>query len=350
MTKSLSSGPVLKSMPLKEGLRQEITKFMEILDSSKNILISSTLTSDGDSIGSQVALAWLLHAYNPDAKITIVNESPVPERYAFLADCSKIMTMDQWRACGDAAAFDCGITCDGGVERTGSVAALFENISNLVLIDHHAVGSQLEYQSKILEVGSSSTCEIVYLLYECMGKTLPAEMAEHLYVGIVFDTGFFKHSITTARTHYVAAELIKTGIDFSSISDRAILERSPEAQELLHKMMVNRGSLADGKIVYSYWSLQDLNEIDYKDGDQEGMINQLYMTQGAEIVALLTELDHNTTKISFRSKGDYNVAEFAKRLNPQGGGHIRASGCTLSGSFEAAKEKVLSELQKLIAS
>lgn len=335
---------VLDSFPLVSEIKQEARKLKDLLAQSKTVLISSTLTSDGDSIGAQLGLYSLVRALSPNVEVWMVDQSPVPERYQFLKGSEKILSIDEWNALKQKPTFDLGITCDGGIERTGDVAALFENISRTVLVDHHAVGSQRAYGSKLLDVDVSSTCELVYLLHEHFGVDVPANLAEALYVGIVFDTGFFKHSLTKPKTHFVAARLIATGIDFSKISDRAILERTWEAQLLLKTMLGNMSRELEGRVLISYWAQADLKAIPYKDGDQEGMINQLYYTESAQVVVLMTERAKKDLKISFRSKGQVNVAELARSLDPEGGGHVRASGCSLKMTLEDAKNLILEKI------
>lgn len=346
MTKGQGQAPlrVLEAFPLSDSIKAEFSKFLGLVRDAKRILISSTLTSDGDSIGSQLALLYLIEQVGSPECIEIINESPVPHRYSFLARTDLIQTMGEWRDSGKSVDFDLGITLDGGIERTGNVAGLFKDIKKTILIDHHIVGSEMTYAANLLDLESSSTCEIVYNLYEFAGADLPKEAAEHIYIGIVFDTGFFKHSITTARTHHVAAQLVSKGIDFSNISDRAILERSWGGQLLLKRLVERMERSACGRVVSSYWSHDDLQSIDFKDGDQEGMINQLYFTEGSEAVVLFVEPSPNKIKLSFRSKGKINVAEFARSLNPQGGGHVRAAGCSLEGSLDEIRTQVTSKL------
>lgn len=345
ISRALQAGQVLRVFPLDDQLKSEFEKFFGLVAQAKRILISSTLTSDGDSIGAQLGLFFLIRELRKDdlPEIVIVNESPVPERYSFLPETGQIMTLEQFEKSGVSRDFDLGVTLDGGVERTGVVAQLFKNIDNIILVDHHAVGSQLSYSATILDLESSSTCEIVYNLFEAAGLSVTKEVAEHLYIGMVFDTGFFKHSITKPRTHHVAAALIATGIDFSQISDRALLERTWSAQLLLKKMMSNVQAAHDGKLIYSFWTKADMEEIGFQDGDQEGLINQLYYTDSAEMVVLFIEMEPGEVKLSFRSKGHVNVAEFARSLNPEGGGHVRAAGCALTGTLPEIIEDVLAK-------
>lgn len=337
---------VLDVFALPGYLRGEAHKFFKLARSARSILISSTLTSDGDSIGAQLALAALIRALcgSKKVKITIVDHTPVPRRYAFLKGTEEILSFDQWKKLKKKPLFDLGVVCDGGVERTGNVEALFQKIRNRVLVDHHAVGSERKYAAHILDLTSSSSCELVYHLFELARLPVSKEVAEALYVGMVFDTGFFKHSITTPRTHYVASHLVATGIDFSKISDRAILDRSWQAQLLLKSMLDHIHRSTDGKIISSHWTLKDLHKIGAKDGDQEGMINQLYYTEGSEVVVLFVEKESNEVKISFRSKGLVNVAQFARALTSHGGGHVRAAGCTLEGKLKKVIPYVLKKL------
>jgi len=349
LLKKTQSKAVLDRFPMSDEFRREADRFGELLQSAKHILISSTVTSDGDSVGAQLGILNLIHSMRRSSpvKVTLVNESPVPHRYAFLENSNLIVSWSDWSSKKQKADFDLGIVLDGGTERTGSPRELFENLPT-VLVDHHAVGSRLVYASKLLDQEASSTCEIVYSLFEYFGMPVSSKAAEAIYVGMIFDTGFFKHSLTTPKTHMVAAELIATGIDFSDIADRAILERSWSGQLLLQKLLLNMQKSACGRVIHSSWSQKELDEIQFKDGDQEGMINQMYYTDTAQVVALFVEQSPTQVKISFRSKGAVNVAEFARSLNPDGGGHVRASGCTLDGSLNQVRAEVVAKLLKAL--
>lgn len=335
--------------PFDSQLQSEADKFKKLIAQSKQILISSTSTSDGDSIGAQLGIYALVAALRGGKTdgIWMVDHSPVPNRYGFLKDADKILSIQDFDKLESKPSFDLGITLDGGTERTGDVRKLFEKIP-AVLVDHHAVGSPLEYASRILDLEASSTCELVYHLFEYFDMPVNKEIAESLYIGIVFDTGFFKHSLTKPRTHFVASHLVETGIDFSKISDKALLERTWEAQQLLKLLLNNMEKFKDGRIVSSHWSLAELNKINPRDGDQEGMINQLYYLEGSEAIALFVEKDEGEVKISFRSKGKVNVAEFARSLNPDGGGHVRAAGCVMKGSLADVKIAVVKKLHSLL--
>lgn len=337
---------VSASFPLEPKLKKEALRFIRLIKSSQNVLISSTYTSDGDSIGGQLGLYELIRAIRGKKKtsITIVDESPVPYRYQFLANTDKIMSIDEWDQLKKKPVFDLGIVCDGGIERAGRVAPLFDSIPQNVLVDHHAVGGNLKYAATLLDRECSSTCELVYHLFEFAKIKVSKALAEALYVGIVFDTGFFKHSLTKPRTHLVAAKLVETGIDFSKISDRAILERSWGGQQLLKLLLAHMERTHGGKVVSSAWSKSEMDKLDLKDGDQEGMINQLYYTEGSEVVVLFVEKEVGDIKLSFRSKGAVNVAELARSLNPQGGGHIRAAGCSMKGSLAEVRDIVFDRL------
>lgn len=335
---------VCDHFPLSEELQKESLKFKELVKKSKQVLISSTLTSDGDSIGSQLGILVLLKALVPNLKIWIVNQTPVPKRYQFLSGTQNILSWEQWRALSQKPTFDLGIVCDGGIERTGDIQALFPHVPLHVLVDHHAVGSQAPYAARVLDVTASSSCELVYHLLEHWNIPLTSTMAEALYVGIVFDTGFFKHSLTTPRTHFVAASLISTGIDFPKICDQALLNRSWSAQQFLKLLMNNIQKSPCGRVVTSSGSLKEMAEVQMQDGDQEGMIDQLYYTEGVKVVALFVEKEGDEIKISFRSKSDFNVASFAREVSSDGGGHVKASGCIVPGKLQDIREKITQEL------
>src|SRR4051812_44709382 len=107
--------------PMEAALLEELRKFESLAKDAREILISSTYTSDGDSVGGQLGLLALLTAIRGGKAdgITIVNHSPVPDRYSFLKGSEKIVTVGQFKKSAAGVGgkkFDFGIVCDGGTE------------------------------------------------------------------------------------------------------------------------------------------------------------------------------------------------------------------------------------------
>lgn len=155
-------------------------------------------------------------------------------------------------------------------------------------------------------------------------------MAEAIYVGLIFDTGMFKHSNTRPETLQIAAELMTTGFSHTTVAEKAMMIRSPGAFALLKTLLAQSTFDLQGRYVWSVISYQDFKNSAGDSDDKEGLIDQLFLTDKCEIAAFYFEKSPQEWKISFRARG-WDVATLARSLNPQGGGHKLAAGCSLSG-------------------
>lgn len=333
------------SVPLDISL-SEINKLRSLIDGSRRILITGTADADGDSIGAQLALYELLMTYARQKRIKLqidmFSETPCPEQYAFLTHSSKIVIPNG----SEPQTYDMGFVCDGGVERTGEIEPFFKRVKCAVLVDHHDVGSTRKYNILLFSAKSSSTCEIVFDLIESgvFGVTLSKTMAEALYLGEIFDTGFFKHSITRPKSYLIAAKLIATGIDFSQIARKGILEKSPAALKLLAAAISTFESHLGDRVGLCTITRQMFEACGATKDDREGIINHILNTRGIEVACIISETDDNRVAISFRSTGGVNVAEVSRGITPSGGGHARAAGCKVAMDKDAAKKLVLERL------
>ena len=91
-----------------------------------------------------------------------------------------------------------------------------------------------------------------------------------------------------------------------------------------------------------------LRSFSARDEDRDGIIDQLTLVEGIEVTVLFHETDSGDVKVSFRSNTDFDVAELARQLSPSGGGHRKASGCTLKGPLDATVASVLTTVEKML--
>jgi phosphoesterase RecJ-like protein len=319
------------------------------IQQSQRFLITATASADGDSIGAQLALRrLLLQLKGTDiCEIVVLNEFVCPERYAFLPDSETILAFQPKKH--QTLQFDMAFVLDGGSERCGVVKALFDQCPFRVLVDHHRYGSEENYELKFSDPLASSTAEIVFDFFNhCRSQArLDQEMAAQLYLAMIFDTGFFRFSLTTPKTMRIGAELIATGIDFSHIAAKGMVETTKVSKRLLGEVLKNfkfenKGRLAWGKIPLSL-----IKKMRAKDDDHERIIENLCYIEGVEVAILFLELPKQQVKISFRSREFVDVGGLARSLG--GGGHTRASGCTLEKtSLAKATKLVLGAAQKAL--
>jgi phosphoesterase RecJ-like protein len=204
-----------------------------------------------------------------------------------------------------------------------------------VMIDHH---QQPESWPDFIysDTEMSSTSQMIYEfcdLYGWLGY-LDKPAAECLYTGIVTDTGSFKFSSTTARTHEVAGALIDLGVSSQDIQNQ-IFDSQPVARlKLLGTMLEQMQISPDGTVVLLYLTESQCLNLGYEKGITEGFVNYGLSVDGAHLTCFLREED-GAVKVSLRSKGLIDVNELS-RASFGGGGHKNAAGGKLDMSIEEA--------------
>ena len=341
--------------------QEHIGRILELVrsDSTGSILITSQLDPDGDSVGSQLALRRVLLAELGAAaadRIAIVNQVACPKRYRFLADSESIVTPEEVAG----RSFDLGFVLDGGVDRTGNVRPLFEGCRKKVIIDHHKTTQGAGYDVPFIDPKLSSTAEMVYGIVEDPRSQarLDAAMAAQLYLGMIYDTGSFQYAATTSRTHRIAALLLEQGISHADIAERVMLESPLSAKVLLGKTLAAMRIEAGGRVVWTTVSRELALETRTTDEDVRAIITQMIFIEGVRVALLFYEREPGKVKLSLRSRAGgpgetpgereradaFDVANFARTLDPGGGGHARAAGCMLAGDLHEVSRRVVETL------
>jgi phosphoesterase RecJ-like protein len=88
----------------------------------------------------------------------------------------------------------------------------------------------------------------------------------------------------------------------------------------------------------------DLQRFDIRTGDTEGLVNYLLSIQGIKFGAIVIDRDEER-KWSFRSKGSFDVNQFA-RNHFEGGGHKNAAGGRSSEALEQTTKQFKQVLQQ----
>lgn len=325
--------------------QSELSQLEAILKTAKRVLLTAPAAADGDSIGAQLALRRMIQKKYP-CEVYIINDEPLPDRYEFLPDAEFALTPDSPSITGKSLKFDVGIIVDGGIDRAGRVRAMYDACPSRVFIDHHSVSCDYPYTLKIVEPEASATTELVYYLSQTKVFEYPMEsvFAQQIYLGLIFDTGFFRHSNTTPEVMELGAKLLRTGFDFTRVGERGMLERSYGSLKLLASTLERAEMKHKGKIVVSTLSQKMLREFSANEDDREGIVDHLFLTKGIEVAVLLFELKDGSTKISFRSQGALDVAKLARSMTICGGGHSKAAGALFNEPMEVVEGKVLTRL------
>jgi len=310
--------------------QKDIIRIVEALAVKKKAVIAVHYNPDGDAIGSALALSLFLQAKGHEAVILSPNE--LPDFLDWLPQTDKILVATQeLERCKQKIKEAELIFCldFNNFDRVGLLQQPFEEATSLkILIDHHIDPSpSFDIVYSVAEK-TSSTCELMYhflanILKE--KKSITKEMAECLYVGIIIDTGSLSYSCNNQSTYRTLGELFRLGIDGGKIHQLVYDNFSENRVRLLGFCLSERlVVLPEFATSYIYLTKEDLERFHYKQGDIEGIVNYGLSMKNIRFTTFFTERD-DRIRLSFRSKGDFNVNAFA-RAHYKGGGHKNASG------------------------
>lgn len=322
-------------------LDNEIIAIKSFLSTPKKITIISHRNPDGDAMGSSLGLLHFLKQLNHE--VVFISPNEFPDFLAWLPGTNDVVIFEREydKALPILQNSDILFTLDfNALHRTGdAMQKTLETLSNMmIMIDHHQFpDSYAKYTFS--DVNYGSTCQMIYDFINVLGYNdlINKNVATCLYTGIVTDSGSFRFPKTTSKTHQCVADLIEKGINNSEIHNLLFDNSSFERLQLLGKALQNLKVLPTYKASYITLSQDELNAFDYKKGDTEGIVNYGLSIQGIIVTAIFIEnKEEGIIKISFRSQGDFDVNEFARK-HFNGGGHINAAG---GKSFLSLEETV----------
>lgn len=302
-----------------------------LIDNAETIIISGHIRPDGDCAGSCLAAYTIIKDKYPNKQVDICLE-PILDSMRVLANANEIKENIHPDIRYDLfMAFDCG-----DVERLGNkMTPVFNNAKETVNIDHHISNTRFANHN-IVDLDASSTAEIVFDLFGEVNIT--REAAELIYIGILHDTGNLRHSNTTPKTLKIIGSLFEKKINFSKLIDDMFLARSYEQVKATGIALSKAKRIIDNKVIYSAISMKELEEIGATTKDTGVIIDSLRVVSGVEVSIFIYEVNEEEKKVSFRSNEIVDVCLICQQFG--GGGHIRASGCTMRGTVEEIIAKV----------
>ncbi len=304
----------------------------------ENIVISSHVNPDADSVGSCTALALALKKLNKNVVILLENYG---NKYNFFNNKSFLMHNPNEMnnsACELFISLDCGDEL-----RLGEFISVFNKAKTTINVDHHI--SNTNFADYNFVFNKSSTSEIIYEFIVQLNIELDKDIAKALYGGILADTGGFKFSNTTSRTHEIIAELIKFDISPTEIYQEIFNNHSYTSVKLLGRALDRIDLFFDGKVACSYITLEDLKEFNGDKTQLGNIIDNLINIKNVVIAIFIYEKDNNECKVSMRStNNNSNIYDLCIEFS--GGGHIKACGCTINGKAEEVQSILLDKLNE----
>lgn len=301
-------------------------EFETLLNRAKRIGITGHVRPDGDCVGSCLGLYEYLKAnYNQDAsKVIDVYLESIPDSFLFLQGVDEVQSDYK-----DTKPYDVFFILDcGSLDRIGEAQKYSMEAKMVINIDHHISNTGFAHKTIILPE-ASSTCEVLFGLSEA--ERIPAATATAWYLGIVHDTGVFKHSNTSEKTMCVAGKLISLGAQPSKIIDETFYQKTYLQNQILGRCLMESFLVMDGKVIVGCITRKEQEFYNVVPSDLDGVIDQLRVTKGVEVAIFVREEGAQEYKVSMRSNGVVDVSKIAVFFG--GGGHVKAAGCSMKGSF-----------------
>ena len=318
MTKAPGKGFIVRVV-----MNMEKFNLLDECRDARSIFISGHVRPDGDCVGSCLAMYMYLKKALPAAAVSVSLEE-ASEVFQCIRGFDEIDST--YAVEGNVDVF---IALDCEKSRLGKAEDIFAGAGKRINIDHHISNERGCGDVNYVVPGFSSTAELVYDLFD--RQYMDAEIAKAIYTGIVHDTGIFKYSNTSPKTLRVAAELIEYGFDFPQLIDETFYEKTYAQNQLLGRALLESIVFMDGKCIVSAIDKKTLDFYNASSKDLEGIVNQLRITKGAECAIFMYETGNLEYKVSLRSCKYVDVSRVASFFG--GGGHVRAAGCDINGTF-----------------
>lgn len=313
-------------------MRIDFDRAVSLLRENEDFIILTHANPDGDTLGGGFALLAALRKLGKRARVEC--GEPLPEKYRFLE-----IEGDEVEG-GFVVAVDIADTkllSDTVREKYG------ERID--LAVDHHST-NRLYAKETYLEGDSAAVCEVVYLLIKALGAEIDGEIATRLYTGCSTDTGCFRYSNVTPRTHTIAAELIEAGARHAQVNVLMFETKKPGFLKLQSLCLSGMELHFSGKVSVFRITREMLAGCSCGDEDCDAIVALSRQIEGVLVGVTFKEKADGSIKVSLRTHEGADAAKICSAFG--GGGHLRAAGCQFECPFEEAKNQVLAELEKYI--
>ncbi len=302
------------------------------LRGNDNFHILTHAYPDGDTLGSGYALCLALQQLGKNAAV-INNE--LPKDYLFLTRSLKTQDFTAQTV----------VSVDVADEKLlGVNREKYEGHIDLC-IDHHQI-NRVSAAIKHVESDAAANCEILYRLFRFMEIKVTKEIADCLYTGVSTDTGCFRYNNTTAETLRIAADLLELGADNAAINKVMFETKTKKKLALEREVYDTLEYFLDDKCAVIAVTLEMCRKLGVRSDELEGLASIPRQIEGVLLGITLREREEGGFKVSVRTDSNVNAAQLCAKFG--GGGHAAAAGCSLNGTLQEVKEKLVKAAGEMI--
>jgi bifunctional oligoribonuclease and PAP phosphatase NrnA len=315
---------------------EHLQQIVDAIRSRSRFVLSSHSRPYGDSIGSQLAMAYALRALGKD--VIAVNADPAPGPLMQFPGVPEIEIAPRVEGEFDAAIImECGELRRTGVE---GLERFF-----VINIDHHP-GNSGYGQINWFDASAAACAEMVFDLVRALGVPLTVEIATHVYLAILTDTGSFHYSSISPRTFDICRDCLEAGVDPVGVA-RNVYDSNNMGRLKLFGAVLSAMQLDPmGRIAIVYVDHEMARAAGGTYEDTEGLINLPLTVKEILAVVFFKQVEGDEYRVSMRSKGDIDIGAVAKEFG--GGGHKNAAGCTVRGGIDALQKVFIDKIEQAI--
>ena len=310
-----------------------LDNILEEINKAEKIVIITHENPDGDAIGSSLAMKLALKQLGKDADVIIPE---FPKTFEFLPGIDEVKKESNIEEYDLAIALDCA-----SIKLLNGFAKYFDSAKIKVAIDHHSSNTMFADYNYVDQY-AGAFADLLLVCFSYFNINVTKDIGTCILAGIITDTGGFRYEGVTADTFRFVADLCEKGIKVSQVYSQVFASKT-RAKFELHRIALNRLEfLEEGKVAFTYVTKTDEKQVEAKNGDYDGIVENGRDVEGVEVSVFLRETDKGI-KVSLRSKNYVNASKVAMMFG--GGGHIRAAGCTIQGTIEQAKNQIINRVK-----
>lgn len=308
-------------------MKGDLTALRQLLSQPIQITITTHQKPDGDAMGSSLGLYNYLSQFGHRIKVIVPTEFPA--YFNWMPGVAELWVYPDHKAEADEWIKSSDLICCLDFNTLSRIHPMDTVVKDaekpVLLIDHHLQPESFEWM--LHDVKACSTCELVHRLMHILEETpdISLQTAQCIYTGLLTDTGNFQNGATNKAAFMIVADLMDRGLVIQYVQEQLNQNGSESKLRFLGNSLLNKMTVRhDLGIAFIVVDRKDARTYNLQAGDTEGLVNFPLSIKGINISVLIKE-EREITKLSFRSKGDIDVNEFA-RTNFEGGGHKNAAG------------------------
>jgi len=330
-------------------MNKKFKKISKLVKESRIVVLTTHLIPDGDAIGSEIAMYLYLKLRGKT--VYIINHSETPEHLMFLDNRNVIRRFFDNKEANKKIIDKADLIMILDTNEYSRTKSMEETLrkakAKKICIDHHMGIEEKAFDAFVSDSGYPATSQMLYDFFTGDDvNMINRKIAESLYAGIMTDTGSFRYPRTDEKTFLISADLIKRGADPVAIYDKIYCNIPTDKVKLFARFINSLTFHFNDSVAYGVVSQRDFNDFHSDIKDVEGFSGYLMSMKGIKSGFLVVEL-RDSAKISFRSKGNIKIDEFARSFG--GGGHKNAAGASIAKTdLDILKDKILTQYGKFM--